>query len=100
MPFKDKTKKAAYAAAHQRQWNIANPDKRRLYSARWRDANQIKIRCGSKEKLAKRRAFLNWLKSLPCMDCHNNFPPVCMDFDHVRGEKVADIATMIVSGWS
>lgn len=31
------------------------------------------------------------LKSVPCMDCGNKFPPECMDFDHVRGEKKFDV---------
>ena len=32
------------------------------------------------------------LKSAPCSDCHRKFPSVCMDFDHVRGRKLFDIA--------
>lgn len=31
-------------------------------------------------------------KSMPCLDCKGTFPPVCMDFDHVRGEKRFDIS--------
>ncbi len=28
---------------------------------------------------------INALKNKPCMDCHNSFPPECMDFDHRPG---------------
>lgn len=33
-------------------------------------------------------------QSLYCMDCNGSFPSVAMDFDHVRGEKVANIGTL------
>lgn len=42
-----------------------------------------------------RRQFLRWLKELPCADCKQTYNPVCMDFDHVRGEKVAHIVVLI-----
>lgn len=38
-------------------------------------------------KYATRRAWLDKLKSVPCADCGGSFPSVCMDFDHVRGDK-------------
>lgn len=50
------------------------------------------------EKFAARRRdfadFLNTLKSVPCADCGGRFPVECMDFDHVRGSKVANISRM------
>jgi hypothetical protein len=43
------------------------------------------------ERGAKRRQrnydYVNALKMAPCTDCKNTFPPICMDFDHVRGTK-------------
>ena len=49
-----------------------------------------------KKRQTKRREVLNSLKSVPCSDCGNSFPPYCMDFDHVpeRGEKLGAVATM------
>jgi hypothetical protein len=32
-------------------------------------------------------------KAVPCSDCKRRFPAVCMDFDHVRGEKDFDVST-------
>jgi hypothetical protein len=43
----------------------------------------------------RNRSFVNTLKDQPCMDCGNKFPPVCMDFDHVRGEKVSDVSLIV-----
>ena len=40
------------------------------------------------------RILLDQLKSAPCMDCHRSFSPVCMDFDHVRGEKFKGVGLM------
>ncbi len=31
---------------------------------------------------AQKRQFINSLKSLPCTDCGNAYPPCVMDFDH------------------
>lgn len=34
-----------------------------------------------------RKQMLDKMKSGQCQDCGQTFPPVCMDFDHVRGVK-------------
>jgi hypothetical protein len=44
---------------------------------------------------ARGRAFLASLKNRPCADCGGRFPPECMDFDHVRGDKTIGLAQMI-----
>lgn len=41
-----------------------------------------------------RRAVLNWWKSHPC---GRRFPPVAMDFDHVRGTKAHAIVASTIS---
>lgn len=46
-------------------------------------------------KLAGRYAELDALKDVPCADCGGRFPAICMDFDHVRGEKIANISVMV-----
>jgi len=41
--------------------------------------------------------FKDWwgsLKAGPCADCRHKFPPECMDWDHVRGRKLADVGTL------
>jgi hypothetical protein len=35
-----------------------------------------------KESRDRRKAVLDAIKSVPCMDCGGSFPPICMDFDH------------------
>lgn len=44
---------------------------------------------------AKRsRNRISKIKDTPCMDCGLRFPPECMDFDHVRGEKKFNVSQM------
>ena len=40
------------------------------------------------------------IKSNPCVDCGNKFDACCMDFDHVRGEKVYNIGSMFAHHYS
>lgn len=42
----------------------------------------------------KRRALIREAKDRPCADCGQRFPLIAMDFDHVRGYKVATISSM------
>ena len=56
-------------------------------------------RLGMKERIPgdtshnRWRSLIDTLKSIPCMDCGGLFPPEAMDFDHVRGKKLFQIAT-------
>lgn len=45
-------------------------------------------------KLLAFREWLNESKDKPCLDCHRRFPPEAMDFDHIRGVKIAGITQM------
>lgn len=47
------------------------------------------------ERKYARMAAMNDLKRVPCQDCKVRFPPICMDFDHVRGEKIGNVAEMV-----
>lgn len=48
-------------------------------------------------KKKQREALMQYLreqKKCPCADCGQSFPSICMDFDHVRGEKTGDLSVM------
>lgn len=51
---------------------------------------------GFRDTLRKSR-LSDWLKDVPCTDCGGRFPPEAMDFDHVRGEKLANVSQTIFS---
>ena len=42
-------------------------------------------------RAARARVWVYALKDKPCVDCGGKFPPECMDFDHVRGEKLFSV---------
>lgn len=62
-----------------------------------------KIKHSAKAKITRdkrfqhRRAFVDWLKSIPCMDCHQSFHTVAMDFDHrdpeLKSNDISKLAT-------
>jgi hypothetical protein len=103
MPYADperaKTERRRYYLANrahlielQTARRHANPDYAKEYNA----AHRGHIAAHSAAKLASRRAYVAEMKARPCIDCGGRFPPECMDFDHVRGEKVADISKMLL----
>ena len=59
---------------------------RRRSAQRTRDEKQAKIK--------------EIKEASPCLDCERFYPAICMDFDHVRGEKTATIAKLMVSRYS
>lgn len=51
------------------------------------------------KRVEQARMHVRAIKSNPCTDCGGLFHPVAMDFDHL-GDKTANIADMVNSGWS
>lgn len=41
---------------------------------------------------------MNRLKRVPCKDCHREFKPWQMQFDHISGKKLGDISTIARRG--
>lgn len=55
------------------------------------ETRREKLRTSRRVYIEKNRKFLSDYKSShPCVDC-GEIDPVCLDFDHVRGKKVANI---------
>lgn len=48
----------------------------------------------TRRRSAKFNAWMAELKSGPCTDCGKHFPPIAMDFDHVRGQKTANVSSL------
>ena len=48
----------------------------------------------------RRKSLVDELKKAPCTDCKLTFHPIAMDFDHVRGAKVAEISKLARSSVS
>lgn len=55
-----------------------------------------KIRANKRAQVERNYAYANEAKDVPCADCGERFPTVCMDFDHLPGfEKVANISSLV-----
>lgn len=68
--------------------------RRKLYASR----KEVRVKVSEKTmaRKAKHRALIDSLKSVPCMDCRQVFPPCCMDFDHKPNSgKVAAVGAML-----
>lgn len=47
------------------------------------------------KKRDQMRAIIREAKAQPCMDCDVSYPYYVMQFDHVRGTKVAMVSRMV-----
>lgn len=67
----------------------------------WGKNNKDKVNLKDRKARASLSAWVNSLKEAPCTDCGVQYPPVCMDFDHLPGtEKIMDLATARARKWS
>jgi hypothetical protein len=90
---------------------------RNTYRSEWREEYKEKhgeradkkYEQENKEKFAKWSAKrvkenADWVDKLkeetPCADCHNNFPAVCMDFDHIKDKKFKGVCYLVQQGYS
>lgn len=64
------------------------------YNKTYYKGNKNKYRARLKHYRQEIKSKITALKeSSTCADCSNYYPPVCMDFDHVRGKKLFDISS-------
>jgi hypothetical protein len=82
MPYADPEQ----ARACNRRSYAKHAEKNRASKRRRKAAARIRL----KEVVSKARG-------VPCADCGHSYPPVCMDFDHVRGKKLYDVATIVAN---
>lgn len=75
--YKDKADQAAAARRHYE----ANKDKMKARAVLARRVLKAKI-----------RAHIEEVKDVPCMDCGQKYAWYIMEFDHVRGDKLFNLA--------
>lgn len=83
--------------ARYQRWKEKHPNGERESAKRYRKNNPFY------QWPAKREMGLYvtaYKERTPCTDCGHTFPACVMDFDHVSGEKVNNIGTMVAHGWS
>jgi hypothetical protein len=68
--------------AYMREWNSRHKNQIHDSQKRWRDKNHVKYTRDKVNKCRQRQLWLNQQKSKPCMDCHTQYPPYVMQYDH------------------
>lgn len=63
--------------------------------ARLRAKRLTMLRATRRPYVERAQLYVDVFKSAPCHDCGIVYPPVVMDFDHVRGTKLADISALV-----
>jgi hypothetical protein len=71
------TGKKAEQGTRNVKWAREHPEARAVMQKRYTD---------------KTRQIMDLAKDRPCADCKQSYPPVVMDFDHVRGEKLFNVS--------
>lgn len=85
MPYKDKERQLEAQRRHYRN----NKKKYKLKAKRWKGAYTER----------NREWILQYLSENHCVDCGEN-RVACLQFDHVRGVKKDNVATLIKGGYS
>lgn len=80
-----------------------NKEDQAAASKRYYEANKSKVKQRSKKRNRKQRnankAYVDKIKvESSCVDCGEGNPLV-LDFDHVKGEKVGDISSMVYQSY-
>lgn len=90
-------RRAGVCKACRGQYALDNFEKLQKWRKEYNIANRSKSAERSARVRAENKAYIDSVKANPCMDCGKSFPPVCMDFDHVNGDKIQSISSMCSS---
>jgi hypothetical protein len=72
-----------------------NFDKLQEYRKQYNAKNRSKKAERDRARREELRKVVDAAKDVPCADCGKRWPPVAMDFDHINGEKVKAVATLL-----
>ncbi len=89
----------AYYQAHKVEAAVYYRAHKLKFQQYYRDHKE-EFKCRAQEYRQRRIKYIDAVKGAPCADCGNQFPPECMDFDHVRGEKLFNVSAMRCANWS
>ena len=71
-----------------------DPAARRAYQLAQYHKNKGRAKTTQQRLRARNAPVRDAAKARPCADCGVQYPSVCMDFDHVRGEKRYSVSRM------
>lgn len=80
--------------AYMRDYYTQNKERIKAVNAAYRRAHRVDRAEHEAKQRKELRQWLDNLKSAPCTDCNRSFPPICMDWDHVRGKR-SDVSYLV-----
>lgn len=76
------------------KYQIENAERLKGYRREYNQRNKTKKDARAADKRSELKKFIDASKDVPCADCGRKWPPVAMDFDHIRGVKHKSIAQL------
>jgi hypothetical protein len=86
VPHKDPIKRQAYQKRYFRKWYKRNHQSELERARQRKQKSTVKVR----------QYIVDYLSTHPCIDCGET-DIIVLEFDHVRGKKKADVASMIAT---
>ena len=75
---------------------IRDLEKARAYSKKYYYEHLEESRAKTRRKSKRNKEYLDGIKAnQPCSDCGNIYPVVCMDYDHINGNKYRGVSTLV-----
>lgn len=78
---------------YQRRYRAEFPEKHAAAIAKYHRNYIGRIRELDLKRRQAAKDYIKACKARPCHDCDIEYPPYVMDFDHVRGKKIAGIGS-------
>lgn len=75
-----------------------NKEDQNAYTRMWYRKNKESVLRRKRERKQEIKAAVRNMKDVPCADCGERYPYYVMDFDHIQGDKIANVATLVNNG--
>lgn len=78
----------------ERRSTVSGKISKKISDNKYYLSNKSKVCNSVKQRKENGIIFINSFKHDPCIDCGKNFPPECMELDHVVENKINDVSAM------
>jgi len=84
----------------RQQYAKDNFEKLQQYRKEYNKSNRTERQVKVAQRRLVAKEYTDSCKNIPCLDCGRRWPPVAMDFDHVSGDKIKNISSMVSQGYN
>jgi hypothetical protein len=72
-----------------------NAEQMKQYRKEYNQRTKTKRQLDQAERKRIAQEYVDAAKDVPCADCGQKWPPVAMDFDHIRGAKIKSVSSYV-----